>query len=257
MQIAQGILFPPGILLIGLLAGVLAARRGRWRLAFALIAAPVVATLVLSLPWVADRISLPLEQRALADSRAALAARAMPRTAVVLGGMIGIAGPDAQAAQTGYDLAGAADRVVAAARLWRTGQVDHLVLAGGSGTAISEAELMARFAADLGVPRAAMLLEDASRNTHQNAERVAAVLRRNNLGPDVALITSAMHLPRAMAEFRCAGLDPVGVPAEFEVLGGWREFPADWLPSLANADRSRRALKEWLGPLVGAQCPQS
>jgi uncharacterized SAM-binding protein YcdF (DUF218 family) len=247
----QGLAFPPGILLIGLALAGIAARRGRWRLAFALIAAPVAVTLVLALPWVGDRIVRPLEERALSDSRSALAARPLPRTAVVLGGALGVAGPDARAAETSYDLSGAADRVVAAARLFRTGAVDRLVLAGGSGNMPSETELMARFAVDLGVPRAALLLEGDSRTTRQNALRVAAVLRDNQLGPDIALITSALHLPRAMAEFRCAGLAPVGVPAEFEVLGGAPDFPEDLIPSLGAIDRARRGIKEWAGALVG------
>ena len=250
-SLLQGMVFPPGILLVGLLLGGIAVLSGRWRLAFAVIAAPLAVTLVLAVPWVGDRIVTPLEQRALVESRSALASRPLPRTAVVLGGLVGIAGPDDQAAASGYDLSGAADRVVAAARLWRTGQVDRIVLAGGTGAAISEAELMARFAVDLGVPRAAMVLEGESRTTRENALRVAATLRDNRLGTDIALVTSAMHLPRAMAEFRCAGLLPVGVPAEFEVLGGNRGFAEDWIPSLGAIDRSRRGLKEWLGATVG------
>ena len=253
-QLMQGIAFPPGILLVGLVAGGVAAKLGRWRLAFALVALPFAETLLLALPWVGHRIVMPLEQRALADSQAALSSRPLPRTAVVLGGGVGMAGSSESAAATGYDLSGASDRVVAAARLWRQGQVDRLVLAGGSGAAISEAELMARFAADLGVPRAAMLLEADSRNTRENAVRVAALLRQNQLGPDIALVTSAIHLPRATAEFRCAGLSPVGVPAEFEVLGAPREFPGEWIPSLGAIDLARRGLKEWVGTIRGQSC---
>ncbi len=131
------------------------------------------------------------------------------------------------------------------------GDVDRLVLSGGSADSTSEAELMARFAVDLGVPRSAMLLEAESRSTRQNAQRVAELLRKHRLGPDVVLVTSALHLPRAMAEFRCAGLAAVDTPAEFEVLGAEREFPAEWIPSLGAIDRSRRALKEWAGALAG------
>jgi uncharacterized SAM-binding protein YcdF (DUF218 family) len=250
-SLLQGLAFPPGILLVGLVLAGIAAMLGRWRIAFALMAVPVGATVVLSLPWVADRIAAPLEARALSDSRTALASGALPRTAVVLGGMIEMAGPGDRADDSGYDLSAAADRVVAAAKLWRAGQVDRLVLSGGSASATSEAELMARFAGDLGVPRTAIVLEPNSRTTRENAEAVAQVLRANRLGPDITLVTSALHLPRAMAEFRCAGLAPVGVPAEFEALGVKRELPGAWLPSSEALDRSRRVLKEWLGALVG------
>jgi uncharacterized SAM-binding protein YcdF (DUF218 family) len=250
-SLLQGLAFPPGILLVGLALAGIAAMLGRWRVAFALIALPVTATVVLSLPWVADLIAAPLESRALSDSRSVLAKRALPRTAVVLGGMIRTSGPGDRAGDSGYDLSAAADRVVTAAHLWRAGKVDRLVLSGGLIAGTSEAELMARFAADLGVPRTAILLEPDSRTTGENAEGVAKVLRANRLGPEITLVTSALHLPRAMAEFRCAGLAPVGMPAEFEVLGAARELPGAWLPSSEALDRSRRALKEWLGALVG------
>jgi uncharacterized SAM-binding protein YcdF (DUF218 family) len=250
-SLLQGLAFPPGILLVGLVLAGIAAMLGRWRIAFALIAMPVAATVTLSLPWVADRIAAPLENRALSDSRSAIALRALPRTAVVLGGMIRMSGPGDRADDSGYDLSAAADRVVAAAHLWRAGQVDRLVLSGGMIGETSEAELMARFAGDLGVPRTAIVLESNSRTTRENAEAVANVLRANPLGPDITLVTSALHLPRATAEFRCAGLAPVGVPAEFEALGVAHELPRYWLPSSEALDLSRRALKEWLGALVG------
>ena len=250
-SLLQGFAFPPGILLVGLVLAGIAAMLGRWRTAFVLIALPVAATVVLSLPWVADGVAVPLEQRALSDSRAAMAQGVLPQTAVVLGGMVGTPGPGDRADDSGYDLYGAADRMVAAARLWRAGQVDRLVLSGGAAQETSEAELMARFAVDLGVPRVAMVLEPDSRSTRENAQAVANLLRANRLGPDITLVTSALHLPRALAEFRCAGLAPVGVPAEFEALGVAHEFPGAWLPSSGALDLSRRALKEWLGGLVG------
>ena len=249
-SLLQSLAFPPGILLVGLVLGIAARMLGRPRLAFALLALPVIATVALSLPWVANQIIEPLEQRALADSRAALAARPLPRTAVVLGGAVGMPGRDLCLDDSGYDLDRGADRVVAGVRLWRDGQVDRLVFSGGSGAATSEGELMARFAADLGLPRSAMMFETDSRTTRENARDVARLLRQNGLGPDIALVTSAMHLPRAMAEFRCAGLAPVGVPAEFEVAGTGN-FPDDWIPSSGTLDRSRRALKEWVGARAG------
>ena len=222
--------------------------RGRARFAFALIAIPAIATVVLSLPRVADGITAPLEQHALS---AVPPERALPRTAVVLGGAVGIAGPGDRPDESGYDLFGAADRVVAAARLWHAGKVDRLVLSGGSAKGLSEAELMARFAGDLGVPRTALVLESDSRTTRQNAQATAAMLRSNGLGIEIALVTSALHLPRAMAEFRCAGLTPFAVPAEYASLGVAHEFPSAWLPSTGALDLSRRALKERLGALVG------
>lgn len=244
--VVQAIAFPPGLLLVGLVLAGFAANRKQRRLSFVMILAPVCATLLFSLPRVADFIATRIETQAMQESQSTRAAHALPRTAVVLGGFIGLAGRD-RPNEAEYDLYSAADRVVAAVRLWRLGQVDRLVLAGGSSNAISEAELMARFAGDLGVPRSVIVLESNSRTTRENAIGVARVLREHRLPPDVALVTSGLHLPRAMIEFRCAGLFPLGVPAEFESLGTVHNFPAAWLPSALALDRSRRALKEWVG----------
>lgn len=39
--------------------------------------------------------------------------------------------------------------------------------------------------------------------------------------------------------------------AELTAMGVTHEFPSAWLPSTGALDLSRRALKEWLGALVG------
>ena len=74
---------------------------------------------------------------------------------------------------------------------------------------------MARTAADmaeaLGVERIAML--DTARNTHAEAVAAAELVGDASL----ILVTSASHMPRAMALFRAQGLDPI--PARIEYLG--------------------------------------
>ncbi len=246
-SLLQAVAFPPGLLLIGLMLGAVASKRKHKRLGAALFIIPVSVTIVSSLPWIADSMVEPLEASAFHESREALVANPLPRIAVVLGGMVDAPQALALPMAVGYDLSAAADRVVAAAHLWRTGQIDRIVLSGGLGDSISEAELMARFAQDLGVPREAMVLEGDSRTTRENATQVAQLLRGYDLSNRIALVTSGLHLPRAIREFRCAGLDPIGVPAEFESLGSTHSSLADWMPSSGALDRSRRALKEWVG----------
>lgn len=262
----QGFLLPPGMLVTGLVLAALAAWSGRSRLVVVVLAVPALITAVLSVPVVADGLAGVLERQALAEGRKARALP-LPRTAVVLGGGVGprwlelgdrSGGEDYRLPGDGkraaYDLGMASDRVVAGMALLRGGAVDRLVLAGGASHGVSEAELMARFLVDLGVDRRDLLLEDASRTTRENARNVAQTLKTAGLGPDVTLITSAYHLPRALLEFRCAGLVPVGLPAETEALDVRREPPLDWIPRSESLDLSRRVLKEWLGTLAARQC---
>ena len=60
------------------------------------------------------------------------------------------------------------------------------------------------------------------------------------------LVTSALHMRRARAEFERAGLKVIPAPTDFEALGRTTE-PRDWLPSADALDGSGRAFKEWVG----------
>ncbi|SFD95755.1 Uncharacterized SAM-binding protein YcdF, DUF218 family [Marinobacter sp. DSM 26671] len=167
--------------------------------------------------------------------------------AVVLGGGIAPAGHD----DLYPDMGASADRVWHAARLYHAGKVPLLILAGGSDarfSRMSEAEAMQRFLLDMGVPASAMLLEENSRTTRQNAQFASDLLGKRGIG-EVILVTSALHMPRAVALFRARGLKVIPVAADHSVANRpvWRL----WLPSAAALDDSGQALKEFLGRWLG------
>lgn len=145
------------------------------------------------------------------------------------------------------DLNLSADRVWHAARAFRAGKAALVVASGGiqpGVSAVTEAEAMALLLTDLGVPRDAILLETQSRNTRENADASAALLRERK-AKSVLLVTSALHMPRAVAEFRRAGVEVVPAPAD-------QAQPKErglrrWLPSTGALDASGRAMKEVLG----------
>ena len=68
---------------------------------------------------------------------------------------------------------------------------------------------MRRLALASGVPEAALLLEPHSRNTWENAEESAHLLRLRGLRR-VVLVSDRAHLPRAALLFRLAGLAVAG-----------------------------------------------
>jgi uncharacterized SAM-binding protein YcdF (DUF218 family)/lysophospholipase L1-like esterase len=116
---------------------------------------------------------------------------------VVLGaGMVGPCEPNLNAMR----------RVILATRLWRDQRAPLLLFTGGkpAGLDCSIAEVMSRFAGDLGIPPEARLVETASRNTHENAVFSAPLLRR--VGARRLLIVSdRLHIPRAVGAFAAAG----------------------------------------------------
>ena len=121
-------------------------------------------------------------------------------------------------------------RVRKAVDLWRGRIAPKIVFTGGVGQfPPAEAEASARLAESLGVPRAAMVLEDQSASTLENARNAAARIQ-NPRKARVLLVTDAYHLFRARLLFsRYFGeVDGVGSTYGFwsRIRGAYREVLA-------------------------------
>lgn len=138
-------------------------------------------------------------------------------------------------------------RVAAGARAWRAGRAPVIILSGGGNGQGSEAREMALAMRRLGIPSSALLLEENSTDTRGNAKFTARIARRHGIRR-MLLVTSSLHMPRAVLLFRDAGIDVVPVPVE-EVAApcGWKDC---WIPSRGALWRSGRAWKEIAGLLA-------
>ncbi len=100
----------------------------------------------------------------------------------------------------------AARRARHAAGLYGAGLVPRLLLSGGPVAAgASEASLMARVARAGGVPESALLLEEHSRNTFENAEHALLLLQEQGLLDGlgaVLLVSCPWHMRRAFLVVR-------------------------------------------------------
>jgi uncharacterized SAM-binding protein YcdF (DUF218 family) len=233
-----------GVLLV--LAGLILLWRGRGRLAGACLALAIAVLWTFSTAVVADALQAGLERRHAAVTEAnAPDADAI----VVLGGAVGAPLPP----RASPDLSDAADRVLLAAHLYRAGKAPLVVVSGGqtfpTEPPMPEAESIAALLEEWGVPREDIVLEAESRNTHENATRTAALLERRGLRR-VLLVTSALHMPRALATFRSEGLDALPAATDFGITSAAQPLVLRILPSAAALERSHRALKEHLGTLV-------
>ena len=133
-------------------------------------------------------------------------------------------------------------RLAAGARAWLAQRAPIVVLSGGGEPGDTEAQAMAAAIGRLGVPSSALLLEEHSRNTRDNAFYTAALADARGIRR-VLLVTSSLHMPRALLQFRNAGIDTVPVPVpEKANRAHWRDR---WLPSRSALWRSGRALKEY------------
>lgn len=230
---------------MGLLLGVLALATGaaHWRKTGFVLGCVAVAWVYLwSTPWASMKVRAAIESAYPAISAANAIATPV---AVVLGG--GVASPSPPV-RLMPDLGNAADRVWYAAQLYHAGKVKRIVLCGGIDSrigGISEAEAMRMFIRDLGVPDASIFLESTSANTRQNAAQVAHLLREWRIDR-MALVTSALHMPRAKRLFEAQGLTVIPATTDKEAINTAWDI-RKLLPDAEALNGSGRAIKEWIG----------
>lgn len=138
----------------------------------------------------------------------------------------------------------AVERLLRGLELRRNHPEAKLYLAGGLKQypdAPSEGEIARMALKQLGVDAAQIMIEDRSRNTSENAHNIAAMVPP---GEHIVLITSAVHMPRAMAVFRAAGVDPLALPTDYITNGGYPRWKA---LSGSGVFLTRVALREVVG----------
>lgn len=214
------------------------------RFARALAALALLWLWAWSTPLVSDALRHRLErqypERAVAE---------LPRAdaIVVLGGAMEPAAPPLRLQP---DMGSASDRVWHAARLYHAGKAPLIVISGGrlpwTPGEISEAEAMVEALRTLGVPQQAMLLEGESRTTRENALSTEKLLKARKVSR-VLLVTSALHMPRALALFRAAGVEASPATTDTEIVPTRTHTALDFLPNAVALEGSGRAIKELLG----------
>ena len=85
------------------------------------------------------------------------------------------------------------------------------------GSVAPEAEAMQSLLEEWGVPAASIIFKTKSRNTRENAVFTEQLLAKRGLRR-VMLVTSAMHMPRALATFTSAGIDAVAAPTDYRPI---------------------------------------
>lgn len=105
------------------------------------------------------------------------------------------------------------ERTLYALSLHRRGLVPRLIFSGGvTGEAPRpEGEVMAEFARAMGVPGDAIVVEQASRTTYENAVETAKLLRERGLRR-VLLVTDPTHMYRSQLAFQRQGVQVLPAP---------------------------------------------
>lgn len=177
-----------------------------WRLRSSLLAvvcvAVAMAAFAASTPLLANMLIRKLE-RAVVEVPQCVAAP--PDTVVVLAG--GVDRPPQDRRDFGVMNQSSKRRMERGVQYWRARGERRMVIAGGSlgQGRLANADLMAEYALWLGMPGEALRTERSSANTNQNARNLARL--EPPIPRRIALVTSAVHMPRARMEFEAAGFE--------------------------------------------------
>ena len=173
-------------------------------------------------------------------------------TAVILGGMFDL-DPRAEVWGHEYQALDAVDRVLEGIQLKREGMVQKLLLTAGKSPFTpgqpSEAEIIRRFIRQYSqIPDSVLIIEDRAINTEQNAFLSASIMEQRNLSKDVYLVTSALHMPRAVYVFEKAGFNVHPHPTDFQSLSELSLSSGFvWIPNASALQYSTKVIREMLG----------
>lgn len=187
----------------------------------------------------AEMLIGPLEDRTASPSPSTLRTQGVHVVVVLMGGSFALRGEMLSSGIGGSSL----PRFMSGLELCtRLGDGCRLIFSGSASELrahAADAETLQQLA-HLLAPNREIVAETRSRRTADHPANLGPLLGRESF----VLVTSAVHMPRALSAFRRAGLSPIPYPVEFQVLGNYRWD--DWVPSGGNLETVDIALKEYL-----------
>lgn len=146
-----------------------------------------------------------------------------------------------------------ADRVTHTIQLYKEGKVERILISGGSGRILGEAEPEAnkfrKVMIMMGVPDSVITIENETRNTGESAQEVKKILDANGFGEsDCVLITSAFHMRRSLACYRKAGIELDHFSTDFYSYPRTNYAIDSFLiPKIEAFVSWHKLVKEWVG----------
>ena len=237
---------PISVAIVLLLVALFFLRRDMRRTAAVMVVLAVGVLWVASTPFAASTLYRQLE-----SSYPPVPLEEVPERGcmVVLGGALG----GVIAPRVDIDMNESIDRIYKAAALYRAGKAPAVIVTGGnqpwSKIYTAEADLIRDLLMEWGVPEDAIFLEGSSRNTRENALYSKNVIDAMSC-TDALLVTSAAHMPRAVAAFNRAGV--VVTPVSTDVRAVAQNLPGlmDFMPTADALAMTSSAIREWIGQKV-------
>ena len=148
---------------------------------------------------------------------------------------------------TGQLSATALSRFSEVLRLYYANPNAFIVVSGAAfGDTKSHAQLLQQLALVFKIPKQKIIRLDNTKDTNQEAQQMSAIIS----GKKAALVTSATHMPRAMALFNQYQQFPMAAPAMYLAKENVNDLPLYvYIPSAYQLYKSQIALHEYLGLL--------
>lgn len=244
-KVIERFLLPSNLIALAGLVGILAMLTGRPRLGRVFVIISVSLLIICGWSPVGPAALMALEDRFPQP------AIDRPVTGIILLG--GAVDPRFRIARGNMAINEAGERLAATVDLSRRYPDARIFLSGGLGQAhgtgvLTESELARDILVSLGVPPSRIATEERSRTTCENATESRASVRPQP-GDLWLLVTSASHMPRAVACFRAAGFDVTPYPVDYRTRGA-AELRHPTISIAAGLAETDLATHEWLGLLI-------
>jgi uncharacterized SAM-binding protein YcdF (DUF218 family) len=235
--------YPVGIVLLLGITGLLLLWRGRTRLGGRLMLASMLSLWAFSTPFLAHTLLRGLESDYVQPVEAPFAS-----AIVLLGGSTVPPLPPRAYVETNAF----GDRILHAARLYRQGRAERVIVTGGrigflSSYSGTDASLSARLLAEmLGIGGDTLLLAEG-KNSREEAIEARRLFETRSIPRDILLVTSAAHMPRASAVWRKQGFQVHEAPTDFHADAGFEFRLFNLLPREGSLYECWYALHEYYG----------
>ncbi len=134
-------------------------------------------------------------------------------------------------------------RLIEGIRVYKLNPGSKILLTGGV-TEKPFSEIEKALLEEIGIPKDDIITESRSLDTCDEAANVKKIIG----DAPFVLVTSAVHMPRAVKLFQKQGLAPIPAPTDFQGTEN-RMFLSGMIPSSGNLSASGRAMHEYIGLL--------
>ncbi len=235
-KIISALINPASILTLLLFITLICSFFNKRRATIALLCCTLIITYTLSITPTANYLSGTIEHRY-------HVLKTLPKNARYL---VVLSGGDNSSPNTGINAINSItlNRVIAAEALSRTRLEHHpvdIIVSGGR----RDAAAMRTTLISIGFPNQRIIVDNRANDTKDSAKNLKPILKHQPF----VLVTSALHMPRAMQLFQGQQLKPIAAPTNFISYNRRAIKAANYFPSFSNLSEVSSVEHEYLGIL--------